>query len=408
MKKKINQKEINETVHVIEDLIVVEAIKIETFTDDELGIPNVLSDTESTADEKDEDDRSIDMEDTPWCETEEFQLDNRDESDSAGQPVYSSEDTNSGQGLALVQLAENSSEKPINDWKEAIEKVVCHVCGRPFKRRSNLRDHMKTHTPIEERRKERSLIEEDDKPKALKCYLCELTFRIRKTLRDHMKLVHGANKHECPVCKKPIAGWYLIKRHLRTHQPIHERQQRTTAVNCDICQKPFRDRAALGNHVIYVHGPRNHECEICGFRFPLRSSLRKHMNTHDPDPHKRRRPSEQTTKSKRKKRVVVERNETSGTSRSFNKRQTLKNIKQAKDIKRQKKNKPRFHSCPLCTAQFATVVEFNKHLKQKHEEVLMEKAVEQELKIPQCMEHTESKEDVTFLFEAEEFKIEPE
>ncbi|XP_062548630.1 protein suppressor of hairy wing-like isoform X2 [Armigeres subalbatus] len=275
-------------------------------------------------------------------------------------------------------------------------------------RMSNLRDHMQTHIPIEERRKKRSLIEEEDKPKALKCYLCELTFKIRKTLRDHMKLVHGANKHECPVCKKPIAGWYLIKRHLRTHQPIHERQQSTAAVNCDICQKPFRDRAALGNHVIYVHGPRNHECEICGFRFPLRSSLRKHMNTHDPDPHKRRRPSEQTTKSKRKKRVVGEGNETSGTSRSFNKRQTIKDIDKAKGRKRQKKKKPRFHSCPLCNAKFATVVEFNKHIQQKHEEVLMDKAVEQKSNETQCMEHTESNEDVTFLFEAEEFKIEPE
>lgn len=74
----------------------------------------------------------------------------------------------------------------------------------------------------------------------------------------------------------------------------------------------------------------------------------------------------------------------------------------------QKKKKPRFHSCPLCNAKFATVVEFNKHIQQKHEEVLMDKAVEQKSNETQCMEHTESNEDVTFLFEAEEFKIEPE
>lgn len=109
------------------------------------------------------------------------------------------------------------------------------------------------------------------KDRLFKCDICSKTYKYNRTLYAHKRFTHGAKEHFCPICEKPIAFRHQIERHMRTHNPIHERQEEITGdtFKCDVCQKAFSNKNALGNHKIYVHGPRKYECEICGFAFRM-------------------------------------------------------------------------------------------------------------------------------------------
>ncbi|XP_001658771.2 zinc finger protein Xfin [Aedes aegypti] len=123
----------------------------------------------------------------------------------------------------------------------------------------------------------------------LQCDICQKTYKLGKTMRAHKKNSHGIKEHSCPVCERPFALRHALKRHLLTHQSVEERQRirPTPDANnvvkpfvCDICQKAFKRKGRLWEHQKKVHGPRNHECHICGFRFTMRDELARHVQRH--------------------------------------------------------------------------------------------------------------------------------
>ncbi|XP_055342693.1 zinc finger protein 853-like isoform X6 [Paramacrobiotus metropolitanus] len=80
-------------------------------------------------------------------------------------------------------------------------RCVCDTCGRAFKSRSHLVDHMRTHT--------------GERP--YRCELCGNTYRHRTSLKGHMNSHTGAKPHKCafPGCTYESAWSSYMAEHMR-------------------------------------------------------------------------------------------------------------------------------------------------------------------------------------------------
>lgn len=212
----------------------------------------------------------------------------------------------------------------------ASKKYACDRCGKSFVRRDHLNKHIKSHkdnsedyeTPciviknesaeslcdmivIEETKIESRTNSEDEAriaipetesstinkniPKPFKCEICRKSYRFRSRLEYHKKFTHGKKKHECPICEKPFSYPHHMKDHMRTHEPLSMRQPKKTdncdarPFKCNVCQKAFQTDRSLAHHKRYRHGPKNHKCHICGFRFAMACRLARHVHTHNRD-----------------------------------------------------------------------------------------------------------------------------
>ena len=73
----------------------------------------------------------------------------------------------------------------------------------------------------------------------------------------------------------------LSKRHSEINWPlkhfarVHEK---STALQCEFCDKGFSDKSKLKRHVSSVHeGKRPHKCDICGSCFTQKSHMDGHV-----------------------------------------------------------------------------------------------------------------------------------
>ncbi|XP_029726990.1 zinc finger protein 600 isoform X2 [Aedes albopictus] len=124
----------------------------------------------------------------------------------------------------------------------------------------------------------------------LQCDICSKTFKLGKTMRWHRKKTHGMKEFICPICERPFALQNSLQRHILTHQSVEERKRPIPAVKnmarpfkCDTCEKTFISKGRLWGHQRKAHGPKNHECHICSFRFTMRKKLEEHIKRHSRD-----------------------------------------------------------------------------------------------------------------------------
>lgn len=123
----------------------------------------------------------------------------------------------------------------------------------------------------------------------LSCDICQKTFKSNRTLRSHKKVIHEVKAHICTICERPFSLRRALLKHIETHRSIHERKRAKPVADtkdvirphkCDKCEKAFRRKGRLWEHNKKVHGPRTHECHICGYRFTTRDQLTKHLQRH--------------------------------------------------------------------------------------------------------------------------------
>ncbi len=89
-----------------------------------------------------------------------------------------------------------------------------------------------------------------------------------------MKSVH-AGEGDCEVCGKQFRCKSTLVKHLKTHEPKVDKEKLTLL--CELCGKGFKGKNGLKSHTDVVHNQIRHNCSHCGEEFSRPVTLKKHI-----------------------------------------------------------------------------------------------------------------------------------
>ena len=139
-----------------------------------------------------------------------------------------------------------------------IRPFKCSTCSRTFTSQKNFHRHFKTHTGEPERK--------------YACAQCPKCFKTGRSLENHNRMHNNDRACKCPDCPKT----YKYDAQLRIHRRLHTGQR----FYCEVCKKPFIDKADLKKHVVIHSDARPFRCDTCGSSFKRKGNLNSHLLTH--------------------------------------------------------------------------------------------------------------------------------
>ena len=132
----------------------------------------------------------------------------------------------------------------------------CKLCGKMFKRSSNLLKHERNHAEY----------------KVFRCDVCKQAFPELQELAFHR--AHCEKKfYKCQLCDKDFGTKFSLKCHVSTHS-------NEKSYTCDICGTRFKHARSLTTHKRMHTGENNAACEFCGKVFIRPNDLVVHRRTH--------------------------------------------------------------------------------------------------------------------------------
>ncbi|XP_054831609.1 zinc finger and SCAN domain-containing protein 31-like [Eublepharis macularius] len=178
----------------------------------------------------------------------------------------------SDQGETSESLYENRLEKEVGQFINSLgtyedldESVLqqrnllserdnsCHVCGKIFRRRSNLIAHERTHSG----------------ERWYNCSDCGKSFVSRAAFLIHQRVHTGEKPYKCSYCGKGFNTGSSLTRHKRIHTG-------EKPYKCLDCGKRFNDYSNFIVHKRIHTGEKPYECSVCGKRFSDNSNFIKH------------------------------------------------------------------------------------------------------------------------------------
>ncbi|XP_073417972.1 gastrula zinc finger protein XlCGF66.1-like [Dendrobates tinctorius] len=144
-----------------------------------------------------------------------------------------------------------------NDFLLGKHEHICLECGRCFGQRSNLVNHLKTHT--------------GEKP--FLCSQCGKGFAKKSNLLEHQRVHTGEKPFVCPHCGKSFAQKSNLLGHLRVHTG-------EKPFPCSECGKCFKNKSHLVEHRRIHTGEKPYPCSECGKGFTNKSRLLEHLRIH--------------------------------------------------------------------------------------------------------------------------------
>lgn len=148
------------------------------------------------------------------------------------------------------------------------EQHLCQSCGKTFKYRKLLRDHLLIH---------------DSSITPMKCSHCPRSFTFKKYLRRHMirKHLSSTGLFICDKCGKGIKSRDLLKSHLKCHTDYRP-------YKCQRCDGSFKWSSNLREHEKFVHRivvdrfvkrkVKLYTCDQCHSNFSSSSALDVHTS----------------------------------------------------------------------------------------------------------------------------------
>ncbi|XP_037024766.1 zinc finger protein 19-like isoform X7 [Bradysia coprophila] len=134
----------------------------------------------------------------------------------------------------------------------------CDFCGKKFALRASLKNHIFAHINI----------------RAFVCTLCPSSFKNSALLYKHQD-VHKTEpmKFCCEFCQRLFRRKFDLNNHMLCHTQIRK-------YNCDHCPQTFLTRRGLRNHIGLHTNEREFGCGICPLRFLHSSSATIHRRIH--------------------------------------------------------------------------------------------------------------------------------
>lgn len=138
----------------------------------------------------------------------------------------------------------------------------CDICGRKFKQKSQIINHMKIHSIP---------------PGTYGCERCDRKFQSENHLETHRKNSKNSalesNQSFCEVCNEKYTYMCEYKKHFVIFH------QNEGSSECLICDKSYSNSMRLNRHMQGVHIDRPFECEICHSMIRGKGNLSQHHKT---------------------------------------------------------------------------------------------------------------------------------
>ena len=110
-----------------------------------------------------------------------------------------------------------------------------------------------------------------NKLREYKCYSCDKAYDTKHTLNSHINQNHEKTKtYKCEMCDKSFFNNVCLYAHRITHNESTHK--------CDTCQKTFKCKKWLTDHIRMVHEKiRKYVCEFCKHAFTTKANLIRHQ-----------------------------------------------------------------------------------------------------------------------------------
>ena len=188
---------------------------------------------------------------------------------------------------------DNKAAFQVHEKTHSSQELICFVCEKKYLDRYSLRYHLRTHGIGLQ----------------IRCELCGKNFTKQSRLRSHIDSIHkNIRKFQCPNCDKAFKAKIHLDNHMLQHSGDRPFQCGQCGENfrhklslishsrihtdsrpyvCDTCGRAFRDNSTLKAHTRVHSGDKPYKCNLCDKSFTQRAGLNYHKNVHSgTKPHK--------------------------------------------------------------------------------------------------------------------------